>query len=137
MDKYSALLGTLVILTIVSVVGAVFYLGPTYNVWAQEQGGKADLAHATYAKQVAVQEAIARNESAYYDAQADITRASGQATANKILGNSLSGTEGQAYLRYLYIQALTGKNNQIIYVPTEAGLPILEANRLNQVSTGN
>ena len=54
------------------------------------------------------------------------------AEANKIIGKSLQGNE--SYLRYLYIHGLeTAEKNgsQIIYIPTEAGLPILESQRLN------
>ena len=39
-----------------------------------------------------------------------------------------SGAEG--YLRYLQIQALQDTNARLIYVPTEAGLPVTEASRL-------
>ncbi|MGB3393800.1 MAG: hypothetical protein WA956_12380 [Stenotrophomonas sp.] len=49
------------------------------------------------------------------------------AEANRIIGDSLKGNEG--YLRYLYIDALKTTPNQTIYIPTEAGLPILEAQR--------
>jgi regulator of protease activity HflC (stomatin/prohibitin superfamily) len=80
---------------------------------------------------VAVAEAKAKMESAELLAQAEITRAKGVAAANEIIGKSLSNNE--AYLRYLWIQNLENtKNNQIIYVPTEAGLPILESTRLMQ-----
>lgn len=34
----------------------------------------------------------------------------------------------EGYLRYLWIDKL-GAGNQVIYVPTEAGLPILEAGK--------
>ena len=44
------------------------------------------------------------------------------------LQNSLGGPEG--YLRYLQIQKLQDTNAQLIYVPTEAGLPMTEAARL-------
>ena len=56
-------------------------------------------------------------------------RAKGVAAANKIIGDSLHGNE--AYLRYLWIDGLRehGKGAAVIYVPTEAGLPILEAGR--------
>jgi hypothetical protein len=56
-----------------------------------------------------------------------IARAHGVAEANKIIGNSLKGNE--AYLRYLWIHNLAESKGDVIYVPTEAGLPILEAGR--------
>jgi len=102
---------------------------PLYNVWEQEQSGRAELAKAEYTRRVAVLEAQAKDDSATLLAEAEVKRANGVAKANAIIGASLEGNE--AYLRYLWIQNLehTG-NEQIIYVPTEAGLPILEANRL-------
>jgi len=60
-------------------------------------------------------------------ADAEIERARGVAGANKIIGESLKNND--AYLRYLWIQGLQDKDNNVIYVPTEAGLPILEAGK--------
>ena len=37
--------------------------------------------------------------------------------------------ENEAYLRYLWIQNLESGSNSVVYVPTEAGLPILEAGK--------
>jgi hypothetical protein len=54
----------------------------------------------------------------------------GAATANRVLQNSLGGPEG--YLRYLQIQALEDNKATLIYVPTEAGLPMTEAGRLRE-----
>lgn len=88
----------------------------------------AQLAHAQFSREVAVAEAKAKNEAAELLAQAEVTRAKGAAQANLILGESLKGNE--AYLRYLWIQKLEeGSNRETIYVPTEAGLPILEAGK--------
>lgn len=49
------------------------------------------------------------------------------AEANRIIGESL--TNNEAYLRYLWIDSINHEDNQIIYVPTEGGMPILEAGR--------
>lgn len=102
---------------------------PQYNVYSARLSGEAELANANYSKQVAVQEAQAKKDSAKLLGDAEVARAAGTAEANKIIGKSLK--ENEAYLRYLYIQGLErNTTNQIIYIPTEAGLPILEANRL-------
>lgn len=101
---------------------------PPYMVWHQQMMGKARYAEAESSRQIAVLEARARQESARYDAESEITRAKGVAEANKIIGSSLRGNE--AYLRYLWIQNLDKGNSEVIYVPTEAGLPMLEASRL-------
>lgn len=102
---------------------------PQYGVWEQKLAGEAELNRATYNRQIAVQEANAKLEAAKSLAQADIVRAEGAAKANVILGNSLKGNED--YLRYLWIQNLENTKNgpTVIYVPTEAGLPILEAGK--------
>jgi regulator of protease activity HflC (stomatin/prohibitin superfamily) len=101
---------------------------PPYYAWQQEWEGKAELAKADYSKQVAVQEAKAKEEAATHLARAEVERAKGVAQANEIIGSSLKNNE--AYLRWLYIESLKEKTGQeIIYVPTEAGLPILEAGR--------
>lgn len=101
---------------------------PRYKVWQQQLEGEAELAKAEYTKKVLVQDAIARKESAQALAEAEVIRARGVAQANQIIGQSLQGNE--AYLRYLWIQSLTEGRNEVIYVPTEANLPILEATRL-------
>ena len=63
--------------------------------------------------------------------EAEVARAKGVAEANKIIGESLHNNE--AYLRYLWINGLSEHGNAptVVYVPTEAGLPILEAGRMN------
>jgi regulator of protease activity HflC (stomatin/prohibitin superfamily) len=101
---------------------------PKYEVYSSRQQGMALLAHAQFSREVAVAEAKAKAEAAEMLAQADVARAKGAAQANKIIGDSLKNNE--AYLRYLWIQNLEqAKDQQVIYVPTEAGLPILEAGK--------
>lgn len=100
---------------------------PQYTIWQQEQAGKAELARATSNRKIKTLEAEALKDSAKLLADAEIERAKGVAEANQIIGSSLRGNE--AYLRYLWIQGLQDKNNNTIYVPTEAGLPILEAGK--------
>lgn len=120
-----------IFIALASFVAACFgmgYLWNTYNVWSYGMQGKAELAQADWNRQIAVREAQAKAEAALDLAQAEINRAKGVAAANKIIGDSLKDNE--AYLRYLWIQNLQNDKNQVIYVPTEANLPILEANRL-------
>ena len=101
---------------------------PQYRVYSQRLAGEAALAEAQSSRQVAILEARAKKESAVSLAEAEVIRAEGAAKANQILQNSLGGPEG--YLRYLQIQALEDSKAQLIYVPTEAGLPVTEARRL-------
>lgn len=115
-------------LLVLIVISGALVGCPRYNVYQQEMAGRAKLAEAQSSRQVAVLEARAKMESAKSLAEAEITRAEGAAKANHILQNSLGGPEG--YLRYLQIQALENSNARLIYVPTEAGLPVTEASRL-------
>lgn len=102
---------------------------PQYRVWSREKEGEAALAQASQDRKVAVLEAQAKKDSAQLLADTEIIRAGGVAQANKIIGDSLKNNE--AYLRYLWIDTLDKTKNQVIYVPTEANLPLLESQRLN------
>jgi regulator of protease activity HflC (stomatin/prohibitin superfamily) len=108
----------------------VMYAWPQYRVYSQRLSGEAALAEAQSSRQVAILEARAKKESAISLSEAEVIRATGAAKANAILQNSLGGPEG--YLRYLQIQALESSRASLIYVPTEGGLPVTEARRLEQ-----
>lgn len=113
---------------IVIFIGGLLWGYPKYRVWSREMNGRAQLAEAEWSKRIAIETAKAKKESATYEAEAEIARAKGVKESNDIIQQGLGGSEG--YLRYLYIQMLSdvdSKGGQIIYVPTEAGLPILEA----------
>lgn len=109
------------------IVLSLLYFWPVYKVWAQEKRGQADLAEAEWSKKIAIEEAKAKKESAIMLAEAEVERAKGVAQANKIIGESLQ--ENEAYLRYLWVQGLQDGTSEVIYVPTETNLPILEATR--------
>lgn len=109
--------------------GVLSCISPFYNVWSETYRGRAELARAESNRQIAVLEAQAKMDSAKMLAAAEVERAKGVAEANQIIGDSLKGNE--QYLRYLWIDSLHhSEGKDIIYVPTEAGLPILEAGRL-------
>lgn len=113
--------GIVVVLTVALFMGGC----PQYKVYTQRTDGEAELAQANYSKQVAVQTALAKKESAQYEADAEVIRAKGVAAANKIIAGSIT----EPYLRYLFVNGLEHTQNQVIYVPTETQLPILEATR--------
>jgi regulator of protease activity HflC (stomatin/prohibitin superfamily) len=122
--------GALVLGSLAIVLILFFLFGwPAYNVYRQEQAGRAALAEAQSSRQIAVLEARAKLESAKMLADAEVLRAEGAARANRILQDSLGGPEG--YLRYLQIQAIDSKDANLISVPTEGGLPLLESGRLS------
>ncbi|WP_203292429.1 hypothetical protein [Maricaulis parjimensis] len=115
-----------------AAIAAVFIAGlmwglPQYGVWQQELAGRAELVRAEQNRRIAVLEAQARLEAEELNAQAEIARAHGVAEANAIVAEGLGGPDG--YLRYLWIQSLGENAQDVIYIPTEAGLPILEASR--------
>ena len=100
---------------------------PQYNVWAKGLKGQAQLKQAEWNRQIRIKEAEAKMEAAKFEAEARIIDAKGVSKANAIIGKSLKNNE--AYLRYLWIQGLQDGSSEVIYIPTEAGLPILEAGK--------
>ena len=122
----------LIVPVLILLVGAGATLGvavgyPKYLIWQQEQEGAAELAKAEQNRQIAIQEAKAKEESAKSLANAEVIRAEGVAKANKIIGDSLQNND--AYIHYLWIEALKESKDQVIYIPTEAGIPVTESAR--------
>lgn len=66
-------------------------------------------------------------QKAKKDAEIEVAHANGVAQSNKIIAGSIDET----YLHYLWITGLQkSSNQQVIYVPTEANIPIMEASRM-------
>ena len=104
----------------------IIVIAPIYSVWERGQAGKAELSKADYDRQVQVVNAQANLEAQKFNAQSEIVRAEGVAQANNIIKNSIT----DQYIRYLWVHTLEkGVDHQIIYVPTELGLPLTEAGR--------
>ena len=120
-------IGAISFIALTGFVGACSYIRPKYNIWAAEQEGMAQYAQAEQNRKIAVLEAKAKFEAALALAEAEVARANGVAHANEIIGASLKNNE--SYLRWLWIQNLESGSNSVIYIPTEAGLPILEAGK--------
>ena len=118
------------VFAIMCLWGYFSFASPYLHVWQQSKLGEAELARADSNRQIATCEALAKKESAKALADAEVIRAEGVAKANKIIGDSLTGNEG--YLRYLWIQGLQTNQMQVVYVPTEANLPIMESHRLRE-----
>ncbi len=121
-------------LAIALLIGLIFgtiWGWKTFKVWSAGQDGRAILAEAEYSRQVLIEEAKATLDAERLNAQSEIERAKGAAEAIRIEGGQLT----ENYIRYLWIRQLdTISEGTIIYVPTEAGLPILEATRLSPPS---
>lgn len=131
--KYRASFARWTTLGIVVIFGMIILamIGcPSYNVYTQKKEGEAILAHAQSSREVAVAEAKAKMESSALLAQADTIRAHGIARSNQIIGQSLT----DAYLHWFWIDNID-KSNNVIYVPTESNLPIMEAGRIANKAT--
>jgi regulator of protease activity HflC (stomatin/prohibitin superfamily) len=63
------------------------------------------------------------------DAEIEIARAEGVAKSNEIIAGSIT----ESYLRYRWIEGLQTNQMMVIYVPTEANLPIMEAGRWGDI----
>lgn len=115
-------------LSLAAIVG-VTTLGmwgcPKYNVYQRELSGQAELREAEWSRQIVVQEAQAELESADLKRQTDVVRANGVAEANRIIAKSLT----KEYIQWRWVEGLHDGSSEVIYVPTEANLPILEATR--------
>ena len=106
-----------------AVIAFFMFGSPRYNVWQQEMKGRAELAQAEQNRQIKIEEAKANLEAEKLNAQAEVVRAQGAAEAIKIENGSLTPT----YIQYLWVRQQNTSANKVIYIPTEAGLPILEA----------
>jgi predicted Holliday junction resolvase-like endonuclease len=113
------------IIFVVLLIVVAMWAFPKYKVYSYEMSGKADLREAEWNKQIEIEEAKAELESAELKKQADIIRAEGIAEANEIIAQSLT----DKYITWKWVEGLHDGSSEIIYVPTEANLPILEAGR--------
>jgi hypothetical protein len=123
MNEKTMLSGLAAALTLFVVLG--MWGCPQYDVYSSRMKGEAELSQAESNRKIKIYEAEAAKEAAKALAAAEVERARGVAEANKIIADSLKGND--SYLRYLWIQNLNSGQGERIYIPTEAGLPILEA----------
>jgi len=64
-------------------------------------------------------------QKAKKDAEIEVARAEGVAKANKVITGSVTAT----FIKYLWVKGMQNSQSQVVYVPTEANLPILESKR--------
>lgn len=122
MDATDAINWAPILWAVGSVVGVILLwtlVGyPHWRVWASHQRGLADL-----------QIQIAKAQSRKIEAEA-------VAEQIKAIGTQL--TAHDLYLRWQWIKMMedthSESENSVIYVPTEANIPILEANRLRNTT---
>lgn len=116
----NVLLGMIV--TFVVLIFLFFlFAWPQYKVWQQGMAGQAQLSKAQQSKQIAIETAKAELESSKLRAE-----------AIKVMGKAAQ--EFPEYRQQEFIGAFgealrEGNINQIVYVPTEANIPVLEAGK--------
>ena len=107
------------------VITVIVLAFPYYRVWSQDMRGQAALAEAKSSKQVQVEQARGELESSKLRAE-----------AIKIIGKAAQ--DYPEYRNQEFIGAFgealrEGQIDQIIYIPTEANIPILEAGKREAV----
>ena len=110
----------IVLVATILITGGM-YGCPKYTVYVQEHNGKAALAKAEQERQILVEQARAERDAAEM-----------QAEAIAIMGEAAK--KFPEYRNQQFISAFSeamqrGTVSQIIYVPTEANIPILEAGK--------
>jgi hypothetical protein len=119
------------IIGIVILIAFLFWFLPTYKVWASQKSGEADLAQAHKEQQVQVAKAQGRLDAAALNKQAAIVEAEAVASQIEKIGENL--TKHDLYLKWQWIKMMEDRpESSVIYVPTEANLPILEAGMRKQ-----
>ena len=116
-------MGMVMAFVIIAFLVFCMFAYPSYNVWSKGLRGKADLREAEWNKQITIEEAKAELESATLKKESDIIRAEGIAEANKIISVSLT----PEYIQWKWVEGLQDDSSKVIYIPTEANMPILEA----------
>ncbi|MCK5020823.1 MAG: hypothetical protein KAS32_27625 [Candidatus Peribacteraceae bacterium] len=101
---------------------------PKWNVYNRTLKGQAALKQAEWDRQITVAEALAEKEAADLRRQTDVIRAKGTAEANKIIDSTLT----MQYITWKWVEGLHDGSSEVIYIPTEANLPILEATRIQK-----
>lgn len=120
-DFKSIFKGTAAAVLIITLLFGWAFSFRHYSVWSMEMQGKAKLAEATQSRQIQVEQA----------------KAEADAATHRAIAIKTVGAAAQAYPEYRqqeYIGAFAealkeGNIQQIMYIPTEAGIPIMEAGK--------
>jgi hypothetical protein len=130
MNKYAFLTTVFVVVVMLGVVVGLMFGVPKYNVWrtkiaieSAQNLGKAEMARAEQNRMIQIEEAKANLESQKLNSLAEIERAKGMAQAIEIENGKLT----TKYIQYLWVRNIDKMDGDKVYIATEAGLPILEA----------
>ena len=118
--------------SVLGLILALFIGLPKYNVYRSEMRGKAEFVQAEQNRKIQIEEAKANVEAARLDKEADSIRAIGQKNAEVIRAEGMAqamdienGKLTESYIKYLWVRNIDKGDK--IYIPTESGMPLLEA----------
>ena len=118
-----------VVAAVIVIAGSLFGI-PKYRVWTSsveisvaQNKGKAAMAQADEDRKIAITEAEADLKVQIINSRIEVERAKGMAEAIEIENGKLT----PMYIHYLWVRNIDKMDGEKIYIPTEAGLPILEA----------
>jgi len=119
------------ITSLIAIIVISLMIGlPKYNVWRSaiavekaQNWGKAEMAQAEQNRLILIEEAAANLEAQKLNSQAEVERAKGMAEAIEIENGKLT----ERYIHYLWVRNIDKMDGDVIYIPTEANLPLLEA----------
>jgi len=106
----------------IAIIVVLMFGMPVYNVWQQGLAGEAKLKRAEQEKLIMIEQAKAEVEASEHRAKAiktvgEMAKMYPEYRLQEFIGAFATALED-------------GSINQIIYVPTEANIPIMEASRL-------
>jgi hypothetical protein len=122
---FGVFVATAIVGLVVVVIALPMWGMPKWGVYRANLAGEAQLRQAEQNRRITVLEAQAALDSADLKRQADVIRAHGIAAANEIIGRSIT----PEYIQWRWVEGLNDGKSEVIYIPTEANLPILEALR--------
>ena len=115
----------LLVILLVLLIWGMAALLRVYGVWSAHKVGQADLARAQNDQQIQVARAKGRLQASELNKEAEIIDATAVSKSVEIIGTALHNNHG--YLQWKWIHMMENTDNSVIYVPTEASLPLLEA----------
>ena len=118
----------IIIAIIVAIILWALVGYPKWRVWASQKQGEADLQQAHKEQQIQVSKAQGRLDAAKLNKEAAVIEAEAVSAQIEKIGAQL--TEHDLYLKWQWIKMMEERpDSSVIYVPTEANMPILEAGK--------
>lgn len=133
-NSSEALVFMMAVIVVVAVVVGIMFVYPRYRVYSQTMRGQADFREAEINRQIVVEEARAQEEALQMRARGEAERERIKADATAYAVEKIGATleNNPSYLRWMWINEIAGGSGERIYIPTEAGIPILEAGAINK-----